>query len=26
MTDVVASARRALLEHWAWIRGPQPAA
>ncbi|HMK08231.1 MAG TPA: 1-acyl-sn-glycerol-3-phosphate acyltransferase, partial [Anaerolineales bacterium] len=22
MADVVASARRALLEHWAWIRGP----
>jgi hypothetical protein len=26
MADVVASARRALREHWAWIRGPQPAA
>lgn len=24
MSDVVASARRALLEHWAWIRGPVP--
>ena len=26
MADVVASARRALLDHWAWIRGPQLAA
>jgi hypothetical protein len=26
MADVVASARRALLEHWAWIRTPQTAA
>jgi len=26
MADVVASARRALLDHWAWIRGPQRAA
>jgi 1-acyl-sn-glycerol-3-phosphate acyltransferase len=26
MVDIVASARRALLEHWAWIRGPQTAA
>ena len=25
MADVVASARRALLDHWAWIRGPQRA-
>ena len=22
MADVIASARRALLDHWAWIRGP----
>jgi putative hemolysin len=25
MADVVESARRALLDHWAWIRGPQRA-
>jgi putative hemolysin len=25
MADVVASARRALLDHWAWIRGPASA-
>jgi hypothetical protein len=26
MTDVISSARRALEDHWAWIRGPHTAA